>query len=72
MINGERFFPVFEDRLATAVERIDIHVCIFDRDDVAVEIADRLKQRSPNVPVRVIYDHNSSKASGKSPPARKD
>jgi len=40
-----------------------------DRDDVAVQVADMLKQRSTNVPVRVIFDHNSSLTSGKAPPA---
>jgi cardiolipin synthase A/B len=69
LINGERFFPVFEERLTQAASSIDIHVCIFDRDDVAVQIADRLKERSTNTPVRVIFDHNSTRASGKSPPA---
>lgn len=69
LLNGERFYPVFEDRLARATTSIDIHVCIFDRDDVAVELADQLKRRSTNVAVRVIYDHNSSKASGQSPAA---
>lgn len=69
LINGERFYPAFEDRLMEAAASIDIHVCIFDRDDVAVEVADKLKQRSTNVPVRVIFDHNSSRSSGNSPPA---
>jgi len=69
LINGERFYPVFEDRLAEASRSIDINVCIFDRDDVAVQVADQLKQRSTNIPVRVIADHNSSRSSGKAPPA---
>lgn len=69
LINGERFYPVFEDRLADAALGIDIHVCTFDTDDVAVELADRLKRQSTNLAVRVIYDHNSSKAAAKSPPA---
>lgn len=69
LINGERFYPVFADRVAEAARSIDVHVCIFDRDDVAVEVADCLKQRSTNVPVRVLLDHNSSRSSGNAPPA---
>jgi phosphatidylserine/phosphatidylglycerophosphate/cardiolipin synthase-like enzyme len=69
LINGERFYPVFEDRLSQAASSIDVHVCTFDTDDVAVELADRLKRQSTNVAVRVIYDHNSSKSATRSPPA---
>ncbi len=69
LINGERFYPVFEDRLAAAASSIDVHVCTFDTDDVAVEVADRLNRQSTNLAVRVIYDHNSSKAAAMSPPA---
>jgi len=68
LMNGERFYPVFEDRLSQASHSIDINVCIFDRDDVAVQIADQLKQRSTTIPVQVIVDHNSSRSSGKAPP----
>jgi hypothetical protein len=32
LINGERFYPAFENRLAEASRSIDINVCIFDRD----------------------------------------
>jgi cardiolipin synthase A/B len=70
LINGERFFPAFENRLAEATGSIGIHVCIFDCDDVAVRIADLLKQGSTNhVAVRVIFDHTSSRTSGRSLPA---
>jgi len=68
LINGERFYPAFEQRIAQASRSIDVHVCIFDRDDVAVRIADLLKQRSTNVAVRVIFDHTSSRTSGDAPP----
>ncbi len=69
LIDGESFFPVFEKRLAEAAKGIDFQVCIFDRDDVAVRIADLLKQKSSDVEVRVIYDHSSSRMSGSTPPA---
>ena len=69
LIDGERFFPAFQSRLAEAAKSIHIRVCIFDTDDVAVEIADQLKQRSTNVEVRVLLDRMSSQASGMAPPA---
>ena len=69
LIDGERFFPVFQNRLAEATNSIHLRVCIFDTDDVAVEIADQLKQRSTNVDVRVLLDRMSSQASGMAPPA---
>jgi cardiolipin synthase len=69
LINGERFYPVLENRLDKAARSIDIHVCSFDRDDAGVHIADQLRRRSTNVPVRVLFDHNSSIMSGKAPPA---
>jgi len=56
LIDGDQFYPLLERRVMEAQDGISIHVCIFDRDDIAVEIADRLKQRSTNVEVRVVYD----------------
>jgi cardiolipin synthase A/B len=68
LVNGEKFFPLFESRIAEASANIDVHVCIFDNDDVGTHIADLLRQRSTNVQVRVIFDHNSTRASGRSTP----
>jgi cardiolipin synthase len=69
LINGERFYPVFERRLAEAQHSIDVHVCIFDRDDEAVRMADLLKARSTNVDVKVVFDRINSRGAGNSPPA---
>ncbi len=69
LINGEEFFPTFQHRLAEAQKSIHILVCIFDRDDVAVEIADLLKQRSKEIDVRVILDRMASQAAGNVAPA---
>jgi phosphatidylserine/phosphatidylglycerophosphate/cardiolipin synthase-like enzyme len=69
LVNGEKFFPHFERRLAEAQSNINIHVCIFDRDDVAVQVADLLKARSTNVEVKVIYDRLNSNGAGGTPPA---
>jgi hypothetical protein len=49
LINGEAFYPEFERRVAEARSNINIHVCIFDRDDVGVRMADLLKARSTNI-----------------------
>jgi len=68
LINGEKFYPLFQDRIKQARRSIDVHVCIFDSDDVAVQVADLLKQQSTNMAVRVIYDHTSSRASANAPP----
>ena len=69
LINGEKFYPHFERRLGEARSNINVHVCIFDRDDVAVQIADLLKARSTNVEVKVIYDRLNSRGAGETPPA---
>jgi cardiolipin synthase len=68
LLNGEGFYPIFESRVGEAQGKIDIHVCIFDQDDVAVRMADLLKARSTNIPVRVVFDRlNTRGASGASP-----
>lgn len=69
LINGEKFYPHFERRLGEARSNINVHVCIFDRDDVAVQIADFLKARSTNVEVKVIYDRLNSRGAGETLPA---
>ena len=69
LIDGDRFFPTFEQRMMEAQKGISIHVCIFDNDDISVEIADRLKERSTNVAVRVIFDRLMSRGAGAAPPS---
>jgi phosphatidylserine/phosphatidylglycerophosphate/cardiolipin synthase-like enzyme len=69
LINGESFFPHFERRLAEAKSNINVQVCIFDRDDVAVQVADLLKARSSNVAAKVIFDRLNSRSAGETPPA---
>lgn len=66
--DGENFFPVFERRLAEARRSIHLDICIFDTDDVAVEVADLLRRRSAAVEVKVLMDRMSSQASGGVPP----
>ncbi len=69
LIDGDRFFKSLEEGIAQATNQIDILVYIFDKDDVAVHIADELKQRSAQVKVRVILDEEGSIAAGVAPPA---
>jgi len=69
LVNGETFYPEFERRVREACGKIDIHVCIFDRDDVAVRMADLLKARSTNVTVRVVFDRLNTRGAGGAGPA---
>jgi phosphatidylserine/phosphatidylglycerophosphate/cardiolipin synthase-like enzyme len=69
LVDGASFYPLFERRLSEAQSSINVHVCIFDRDDVAVHMADLLKARSTNIEVKVIFDRINSRGAGKSLPA---
>ncbi|HTL57996.1 MAG TPA: phosphatidylserine/phosphatidylglycerophosphate/cardiolipin synthase family protein [Candidatus Limnocylindrales bacterium] len=69
LIDGDGFFPRFEESMATASNHIHLNVYIFDRDDVAVQIADELKKRGGNLEVKVILDRMGSLAAGTSPPS---
>jgi len=68
LIDGEGFYPLLERRVSEAQSNIDFHVCIFDSDDVAVDFADRLKQRSTNVEVNVVFDRMLTRGAAGSPP----
>ncbi len=69
LIDGENFFPLFRRRLREARESVHLRVCIFDNDDVAVDVADLLKEVSDEVEVRVLFDRLSSQTSGQALPA---
>jgi cardiolipin synthase len=68
LIDGPGYFPVLEERIEEARESIDIRVNIFDTDDVAVGIAERLRRRSREVRVRVMFDEMSTLVAGSFPP----
>jgi cardiolipin synthase A/B len=68
LVNGEQFFPRFEQALREARRSIHLIVGIFDRDDVAVRIADLLIDRSHEIEVRVVLDQLSTLAAGASSP----
>lgn len=69
LIDGDRFYPRLQQAIAEATNHIYMNLYIFDRDDVAVSIADELKQRSSQVKVRVIADQMGTLAAGLTPPA---
>ena len=68
LLDGERFFPRLQQAIAAATNHIHFDVYIFDRDDVAVGVADQLKQRSGQVEVEVILDRLGSIGAGVAPP----
>jgi len=69
LIDGTRFFPRIRQAIAAATNRIDIQVYIFDRDDVGVGLADQLRARSQQIPVKVMFDRMGSIAAGIVPPS---
>jgi phosphatidylserine/phosphatidylglycerophosphate/cardiolipin synthase-like enzyme len=69
LIDGERFFPRFQQAISNATDHIRVHVFIFDNDDVAVDVANQLKHRSEQVNVDVITDRLATMAAGRIPPA---
>jgi len=68
LIDGERFFPRFEQAISNAATHIRLDVYMFDNDQAAVEIADALKQRSSQVKVQVIYDRLATMTAAQVPP----
>jgi phosphatidylserine/phosphatidylglycerophosphate/cardiolipin synthase-like enzyme len=70
LIDGDQFFPRLQQAIAQATNHINMNLYIFDRDDVAVAVADQLKQRSTNnVRVHLIVDQMGSLSAGVVPPA---
>ena len=56
LVDGDEYFCRLMASIDNARESVDIRTYIFDNDDYAVEVADRLKQRSKDVRVRVMLD----------------
>jgi phosphatidylserine/phosphatidylglycerophosphate/cardiolipin synthase-like enzyme len=68
-VDGTTFFPVYLKAIARAQSRVDVQTFIFDNDHFAVSVADALKAKSREVPVRVYLDDLGSKhAAGVPPP----
>ncbi|MFU8893712.1 MAG: phospholipase D-like domain-containing protein [Luteolibacter sp.] len=68
LVDGPGFFPELDRQIAAAQRSIHVQVYIFDNDDIAVRYADKLRQRSADVKVRVIYDDFGSATARLSPP----
>ena len=56
LVGGDEYFGRLMETIDGADESIDIRTYIFDNDDFAVAMADRLKERSRDVRVRVMVD----------------
>jgi cardiolipin synthase len=56
LIDGEAYFDRLTRVLGAADESIDIRSYIFDNDDVALQIADLLREKSTEVEVKILVD----------------
>jgi cardiolipin synthase len=65
LLNGETFFPRFGNAINAATNRILFKTYLFDNDDVAKEVADRLKARSHEIDIRLLYDSGGTRLSWK-------
>jgi len=61
LVDGEHFFNHFEESISSATNRIDLKTYIFDNDDVAKQIADRLKANDGTIDTRILYDSGGSR-----------
>jgi phosphatidylserine/phosphatidylglycerophosphate/cardiolipin synthase-like enzyme len=68
LIDGERFFPRLQQAIADATNHIHFDLYIFDKDDVAVGVADELKERSQQVEVHLVLDRMGCLSAGTVPP----
>jgi len=69
LIDGDRFFARLHQAIEEATNHIEMNLFIFDRDDVAVEVANQLKRRSSAVKTKIVLDRMGTLAAGISPPA---
>jgi cardiolipin synthase len=56
LVDGDEYFSRLMETIDSATKSIDIRTYIFDNDDFAVALADRLKERAEDVDVRVMVD----------------
>ncbi len=69
LIDGDRFYSRLHQAIANATNHVNFEVYIFEKDDVAIAVADQIKERSRQIPVKVLLDSMGSIAAGMSPPA---
>ncbi len=68
LVEGSKFFPELRERIQQAEHSVDIQTYIFDNDQFALGIANELKTKSRDVPVRVYFDALGSEVSSAKPP----
>jgi cardiolipin synthase len=56
LVGGDEYFGRLMEAIDEAEESIDIRTYIFDNDDFAVAMADRLRERAEDVRVRIMVD----------------
>lgn len=56
LVDGPQFFRELDRQISGAKQSIHAQFYIFDNDEIAVRYADKLKARSENVEVQVLYD----------------
>ena len=69
LIDGDEYFPHLVRRISEAEESIYLRVNIFDNDDVAMAVAEQLRERARDVDVRVLTDRLSSLMAWYTPPS---
>jgi len=69
LIDGDKFFTRLEQGIASATNSLHFGIYIFDRDDIAVGVADQLKRRSEQVDVKIILDRLGSIGAGMGTPS---
>lgn len=60
LVDGPAFFGEFDRLLDRAERSVDLQMFIFDNDDIACRYADRLRETSQRVKVRVMFDDMGS------------
>ncbi len=56
LIGGEAYFTALNAAIDAARERVDLQTYIFDNDDIALEMANRLRDHPGQVRVRILCD----------------
>ena len=56
LVDGDEYFGRLMETIDAAEESIDIRTYIFDNDDFAVAMADRLRERAEDLRVRIMVD----------------
>ena len=56
LVDGEQYFSRLNQAIDESSESINIRTYIFDNDDVALELANRLRLRSKDVEIKILVD----------------